>query len=432
MEVTMKTVFRLLFTSLLASQAMAAYGESDRVIYGDDNRRDVVDPSNEPAMVETSKSTVVLVKTSWVRRQDDTTSLLPPTTFAESSGVCEDEPFRDQPNPGFCSGFLVAPDVIVTAGHCIKNQSDCDTTAFVFDFYDKGEAGETSKIENKNLYFCRSVIAQELSRSNENDFSVVRIDRKVEDRSPLKFRSEGKVDDNTSITVIGHPSGLPTKISGGAWVRENTNPVYFQANLDTYGGNSGSAVVAEDGMVEGILVRGEQDFEVRGFCRVSKRCDNDDCRGEDVTRATMFAPFVPNAGEGDRPRRELAEVAVELNQAIPDHDSNGLTAKLNVREDGIIAEVSVKLELEHSYPGDLTVKLMHPDGTVAVIRDRSSDDGGPLEWVYGYDGRVALALRKFREKPASGTWKLILVDTAQDDIGTLVKASLKIRVYDED
>jgi V8-like Glu-specific endopeptidase len=88
--------------------------------------------------------------------------------------------------------------------------------------------------------------------------------------------------------VIGHPTGLPTKVSAGANVR-SVNDVYFVANLDTFGGNSGSAVFnAETGEIEGILVRGERDYRynsARG-CYVPNTCVNLGCRGEDSTLIT--------------------------------------------------------------------------------------------------------------------------------------------------
>ena len=89
--------------------------------------------------------------------------------------------------------------------------------------------------------------------------------------------------------VIGHPSGLPTKISDGAIVRENANKVFFQSTLDTFGGNSGSAVFdAKTGLVEGILVRGERDYVQDPVmnCSRPKVCKVTECRGEDVTRIT--------------------------------------------------------------------------------------------------------------------------------------------------
>jgi V8-like Glu-specific endopeptidase len=115
----------------------------------------------------------------------------------------------------------------------------------------------------------------------------------VTDREPLKFRKSGQVARGTELVVIGHPSGLPTKISDGAQVR-SSNRKYFVANLDTYGGNSGSAVFdARTGEVQGILVRGEEDYvsdPAGGNCQATNYCPDTGCRGEDVTHITN----VPN------------------------------------------------------------------------------------------------------------------------------------------
>ena len=70
---------------------------------------------------------------------------------------------------------------------------------------------------------------------------------------------------------------------------------FFVANLDTYGGNSGSPVFASDtNRVEGILVRGETDFEqTPAGCQISLVCPTSGCRGEDITRTTQFSSLVP-------------------------------------------------------------------------------------------------------------------------------------------
>ena len=49
-------------------------------------------------------------------------------------------------------------------------------------------------------------------------------------------------------------------------------------------------------LLEGILVRGETDYESRGECRVSKRCPDDGCRGEDVTKVGNVLALVPPIG----------------------------------------------------------------------------------------------------------------------------------------
>jgi hypothetical protein len=95
------------------------------------------------------------------------------------------------------------------------------------------------------------------------------------------------------LVVVGHPSGLAVKIAAGATVRSNLESAYFVANLDTYGGNSGSAVFNEQtGLIEGILVRGETDFKYKNGCYVSNICDVDGCRGEDVTRVSEILSHV--------------------------------------------------------------------------------------------------------------------------------------------
>ena len=102
------------------------------------------------------------------------------------------------------------------------------------------------------------------------------------------------------MLVIGHPSGLPTKIANRAYVRSNSHAAFFQANLDTYGGNSGSAVFdALTGVVEGILVRGERDYiyDYDRRCMISKKCPDDGCRGEDVSRITRVEKLMDLVAE---------------------------------------------------------------------------------------------------------------------------------------
>jgi hypothetical protein len=76
-------------------------------------------------------------------------------------------------------------------------------------------------------------------------------------------------------------------------VRDNQPAAFFVANLDTYGGNSGSPVFnSTTHDVEDVLVRGENDFVQQGGCRVSLVCPNTGCQGEDCTRTTEFASFL--------------------------------------------------------------------------------------------------------------------------------------------
>lgn len=259
----------------------------DKVIYGSDDRRDIFEETNS-MYLELANSTAAMIENGKVRATESG-FVVGGTTLAQR-GICADARFADQATTADCSGFLVGDDLLVTAGHCITNEYDCLNRKWVFN-YNHQTPDVTSEItvEADDVYSCEQIIDRQLDQVSKNDFALIKLDRKVVGRNPLKFRTEGKIEEGDKIVVIGHPTGLPTKIADNAWVRDNSNPVYFVANLDTFGGNSGSAVFnATTGLVEGILVRGEQDYVYDWFknCRVPKTCTDSECRGEDVTRIT--------------------------------------------------------------------------------------------------------------------------------------------------
>jgi V8-like Glu-specific endopeptidase len=198
-------------------------------------------------------------------------------TLESSYNTCSGERFSDQPVLSRCSGFLVGKDILVTAGHCIKTLSDCSNHKWVFDFV----AG-TDLIKKSNVYKCSKVLSQDLRSSifTTKDYAVIKLDREVEGREPLKIRRKGKIKKNAPLVVIGHPMGLPSKIADGASVKKNgfifKSANYFSANLDTYGGNSGSPVFSQKtGEVEGILIQGARDYVGFGCKRSNQMSDSE-------------------------------------------------------------------------------------------------------------------------------------------------------------
>jgi hypothetical protein len=148
-------------------------------------------------------------------------------------------------------------------------------------------------VSNSEIYRGVSLIERQEVDAGP-DWALVRLDRPVLNHRVVRIRRSGRIGDGQAVHVIGHPVGLPTKFAGGAMVRNNSPGAFFVANLDTYGGNSGSPVFnSTTHEVEGILVRGETDFAPQGGCNVSLVCPSTGCRGEDVTRATEFAGLVP-------------------------------------------------------------------------------------------------------------------------------------------
>jgi hypothetical protein len=268
--------------------------DRQRVIYGVDNRQDLYQVKSSKVQA-VAKTVVALVKASDLTREADGSYTLATQPYHEAYQLCGNEPFFAQPLGCFCSGFLVAPDVIATAGHCVKSQADLASMRFVFGFRMIDAEHARTNFPAEDVYAGATLIGRQLSPDG-TDWALVRLDRTVVGRAPVKLRTSGKIGDTQSLFVVGHPSGLPQKYAAGARVRDNTPAPFFVANLDTYGGNSGSPVFsASTRKVEGILVRGENDFVSNGSCYVSLVCPTTGCRGEDVTRTMAWAAKVPKA-----------------------------------------------------------------------------------------------------------------------------------------
>jgi len=207
----------------------------------------------------------------------------------ESARICAQERFSQQTSLATCSGFLVAEDILLTAGHCVQNADEWRNYQWVFDFK-KG----TQKFSRNQVYGFKKIISRKdhQSRFKIQDYALIKLQRST-GRPGLPYRTSGKVKKNTALAMIGYPLGLPLKITDHAWVQKKTlkeliNPFhrfskknyYFNANLDAYAGNSGSPVInLETGLVEGILSNGHSDF---------KKDRHNDCKKSRVRKANRF------------------------------------------------------------------------------------------------------------------------------------------------
>ncbi len=254
------------------------------VIYGEDNRVDAY-ASKDSALVELSRSTAAMIPSSNIKKNFWTGEVEIKAKTLKEIGVCAKERFANQPTAANCSAFLVSDKHLVTAGHCAKN-AKCTTDSFVFDYKMENESQINLKPEAANIYKCKKVVSHALDNGTKNDFALIELDRPVTGRRPLEFRKSGAITKGTKLAVIGYPTGLPVKIADGASVR-SVNSVYFVADLDTFGGNSGSAVFNVDTHeVEGILVRGAQDYVKNGGCNVPNVYSQNGGNGEEVTNIT--------------------------------------------------------------------------------------------------------------------------------------------------
>lgn len=272
----------LLLCALIAQSASASTTQID-VVYGVDNRRDYFEASSSQRQLSASVAGLVPLNRFAKGRLSNTFDIAS-TTLEDAHKICPSEKFSDQMIGPMCTGFLIAPDVIVTAGHCYLQKSTaeerCKNAVWVFDYAQGSRrSNPTQGIPLQNIYTCEKVLSARYS--GPHDYTIVKLSRKVTGRAPLRFRSSSKISSGTSLMVMGHPSGLPLKIADGGKVTYNSLKETFSTTLDTFHGNSGSPVFdAKTGMVEGILVQGKTDYipsdkKDPNSCLIVNQCDND-------------------------------------------------------------------------------------------------------------------------------------------------------------
>lgn len=96
--------------------------------------------------------------------------------------------------------------------------------------------------------------------------------------------------------------------------------------------------------------------------------------------------------------------------AIPDNDSEGIISVIEVPDSAPIGSLKVKVDITHTYIGDLKITLKHGDKSV-VIHNREGGSQDNLNKLYH--------LTEFNGMNVSGSWELIISDNAKVDEGTL-------------
>lgn len=245
---------KLLILLLVTSPTFA----SNKAIYGSDSRMEVVESKN-PLHQKLASSVAAMVSKKNIKTGTNGLSSLDKTSLKGRLNICSSERFAKQQSASDCTGFLVGPNLIATAGHCVDDDL-CKDNNWVFDYkLSSPKETQVGDVKNSNIYSCKRIVDYEYGMFSVVDWAVIELDRPVVGRTPLKLSNKAPKE-SQSLFVIGTPSGLPLKIATGK-VRKDRGD-YFSTNLDTFGGNSGSPVFnSSTGLVEGILVRGDVDYK---------------------------------------------------------------------------------------------------------------------------------------------------------------------------
>lgn len=111
--------------------------------------------------------------------------------------------------------------------------------------------------------------------------------------------------------------------------------------------------------------------------------------------------------------------------AIPDNNPTGVSSNIAIARAGLVGQITVAVDISHTYIGDLRIELVAPSGRSAVLHSQLG--GGTDNLVVSYDSAAPLSpLAALVRQNMQGNWTLRVVDTAAIDVGTLNKWSLAI------
>jgi V8-like Glu-specific endopeptidase len=287
--------------SLLALSALSLFASlpSQAAIFGADNRMPI--GPNTPFHAIQQATAVGLLSSMEEPGPNGTINLVAPN---HEGKICASERFVKDPSLSYaCTAFLIGPDLLLTAGHCAVNvgvsehetNTFCKAFSWLFDYApDINGRVKTSGIDPDKVYRCQETIyAIKEEVAPYRDFALIRLNRPVLGRTPLKLSSD-PVKKNDVLSMVGYPLGTPAKSSTNGRVLVNDAAKEIMVTtLDSFEGNSGSPVLNAKKEVVGILIGGFPsdsflDDPVKG-CKVLNRCDENglNCKAPD----TDFTPF---------------------------------------------------------------------------------------------------------------------------------------------
>ena len=277
-------------TCLVAWTACAADADppvacnASPLIYGGDDRIELRDAP--PRFRELASAVVGLVSAELYEHLTHAPDSLAELSAERTVPLCPDEFGADQPTLVQCTGVLIAPDLVLTAGHCFSPADRCDRYVYMTGLALNG--GGDLDLQQAEARSCTAIIERSAATyelGTSLDYALIRLEAPMRAAPATMARSVPSV--GQPLVAATHPLGLPLKLDMGASVLaiidQPTAGAHFAADIDAFIGSSGGAVFDAAGKLVGVLVGGDGDFDYD--------------RDRDCFRSRLIEPAYPTAFE---------------------------------------------------------------------------------------------------------------------------------------
>lgn len=110
---------------------------------------------------------------------------------------------------------------------------------------------------------------------------------------------------------------------------------------------------------------------------------------------------------------------------IPDNDLQGITSEIIITEAGFIESLTVSVDVNHSYQGDLRILLESPSNSVVLLHGNTGAWRDDIKQTFSLDNTASLA--NVVGQSCEGIWKLHISDSVGLDLGNLNQWSIHLK-----
>lgn len=168
----------------------------------------------------------------------------------------------DGSNVSSCTATLIAPDLLLTAGHCSDTPENVDSASFILNYQTQCDGSRPSPYNPRFYKITRKVRTGYLAGGGTSglDYSVLQVDTGGSGLGvpPLPMRPAGVPPVvNEPLFAIHHPRGAPKKVSRQPFdtlclVRSGSDNTWISHGCDVDHGSSGSPLFDFSGRIVGV------------------------------------------------------------------------------------------------------------------------------------------------------------------------------------